>query len=59
MSLLNIMNIGKTALFANQAALNVTGHNISNVNTPGYTRQEVILEVATPAANSAGYLGGA
>jgi len=57
MSLLNIMNIGKSALFANQAALNVTGHNISNVSTPGYTRQAVILEVATPAANSAGYLG--
>lgn len=57
MSLLNIMNIGKTALFANQAALNVTGHNIANVSTPGYTRQSVILEIATPAANSAGYLG--
>jgi len=57
MSLLNIMNIGKSALFANQAAINVTGHNISNVNTSGYTRQSVILEIATPAANSAGYLG--
>lgn len=57
MSLLNLMNIGKSALFANQAALNVTGHNIANVNTAGYTRQEVVLEIATPTSNSAGYLG--
>ena len=54
MSLLNLLNIGKSAFFANQAALNVTGHNIANVNTQGYTRQSVILEIATPAANSAG-----
>jgi flagellar hook-associated protein 1 FlgK len=57
MSLLNLLNIGKSALFANQAALNVTGHNIANVNTPGYTRQSVVLEIATPSMNSAGYLG--
>ncbi len=57
MSLLNLMNIGKSAIFANQAALNVTGHNIANVNTSGYTRQEVVLEIATPSSNSAGYLG--
>ena len=57
MSLLNLMNIGKSALFANQAALNVTGHNIANVNTIGYTRQSVVLEISTPSSNNAGYLG--
>ncbi len=57
MSLLNLLNIGKSAIFASQAALNVTGHNIANVNTPGYTRQEVILEIATPGASAGGYLG--
>ncbi len=33
------VGIAMSAVFANQRALDVTGHNISNVNTPGYTRQ--------------------
>lgn len=33
------LSIGVSAVFANQRALDVTGHNISNVNTAGYTRQ--------------------
>jgi flagellar hook-associated protein 1 FlgK len=33
------LSIGISAIFANQRALDVTGHNISNVNTAGYTRQ--------------------
>ncbi len=35
------LGIGISAVFANQRALDVTGHNISNVNTPGYTRQMI------------------
>jgi len=35
------LSIGVSAIFANQRALDVTGHNISNVNTPGYTRQMI------------------
>jgi flagellar hook-associated protein 1 FlgK len=35
------LSIGVSAVFANQRALDVTGHNISNVNTPGYTRQMI------------------
>lgn len=35
------LSIGVSAIFANQRALDVTGHNISNVNTAGYTRQIV------------------
>lgn len=38
------MNIGLTGLQAAQSALSVIGHNISNVNTPGYTRQRVQLQ---------------
>ncbi len=40
-------DIGRSALRANQLGLTVTGQNIANVNTPGYTRQEVVLS-ATP-----------
>ncbi len=37
------LQIGLTALQASQSALNVVGHNISNVNTPNYSRQRAIL----------------
>jgi flagellar hook-associated protein 1 FlgK len=33
------LNVGLSGLQAQQAALNVVGHNIANVNTPGYSRQ--------------------
>ncbi|MDR0466452.1 MAG: flagellar hook-associated protein FlgK, partial [Deltaproteobacteria bacterium] len=39
-----MMEIGKSALHASQAAIQTTGNNIANVNTPGYTRQYVRLE---------------
>ncbi len=39
MSSINMMNTGKSALFANKASLATTGHNIANVNTEGYSRQ--------------------
>jgi len=34
--------IARSGLYVNERALNVTGHNISNVNTQGYVRQQVI-----------------
>jgi len=37
------LNIGLSGLQAAQAALNVVGHNIANVNTPNYSRQRAIL----------------
>lgn len=37
----SIMHIGKSALFGSQAALQTVGQNIANVNTEGYSRQEV------------------
>ena len=40
-SIFGTLNIGRVALATQQAAINVTGHNISNVNTEGYTRQRV------------------
>ena len=36
------MNIAKSGMNAYNAALNTTGHNIANVKTPGYSRQEVV-----------------
>lgn len=39
----DILNTGKSALFAFKRALATTSHNISNVNTEGYSRQRVDL----------------
>ena len=43
MSLTSSLNIGHSALIASQLALQVTGNNLANVATPGYTRQLAIL----------------
>lgn len=42
------VEIGSRALGASQTALEVVGNNISNVNTPGYSRQVVTLDETTP-----------
>ncbi len=39
----SIMDNSLSALFAAQAGLATTGHNIANANTPGYSRQEVLF----------------
>lgn len=39
MSINGLLNVSWEAITSNQIAMNVTGSNIANVNTPGYTRQ--------------------
>jgi flagellar hook-associated protein 1 FlgK len=39
------MDIAQQALMANQEALNVTGNNVANQNTAGYTRQVVSFQM--------------
>jgi flagellar hook-associated protein 1 len=46
MGLSAILNVARNAIFANQVAMQVTSHNIANVNTDGYARQEARLEEA-------------
>ncbi|MBF0623105.1 MAG: flagellar hook-associated protein FlgK [Magnetococcales bacterium] len=41
MALSDILNVSKMGVFGSQTALKVVSHNISNVNTPGYSRQSV------------------
>ncbi|HJV44985.1 MAG TPA: flagellar hook-associated protein FlgK [Bacillota bacterium] len=38
------LELGKRGLYAQQAALYTTGHNISNANTEGYTRQRAEMQ---------------
>lgn len=56
-SIYNIFNIGKHGMMAQQKAIQVTAHNLANVNTEGYSRQEVILEEGMPLNSSPGQSG--
>jgi flagellar hook-associated protein 1 FlgK len=42
------LEIVRKGLQTQQRALDVTGHNIANANTPGYTRQSAIIGTTTP-----------
>ncbi len=52
-----LIGIGQSALSAAYAQLQTTGHNIANVNTPGYVRQEAMLESAGGHYTGGGYIG--
>lgn len=43
-------DIARKAIMAQQSALDITGHNIANASTPGYTRQVPNLKTTTPFA---------
>jgi flagellar hook-associated protein 1 FlgK len=48
------LSIARQALLAQQRALQVTGQNIANVNTPGYSRQRAVLTNIPPAGGIIG-----
>ncbi|MCK5545050.1 MAG: flagellar hook-associated protein FlgK, partial [Desulfobulbaceae bacterium] len=56
--LTHVLNIAKNALLTHQVSLQVAGHNIANVDTPGYNRQELNLNSAIPTHMSYGNIGG-
>jgi flagellar hook-associated protein 1 FlgK len=56
-SLGSILDTSLSALLATRAALGTVAHNIANANTPGYSRQEVLLGTNQPARYSYGQLG--
>ena len=52
-----VLNIAKTALSAQRHGIDVTAHNIANVNTPSYSRQSPVIEAKEPAAYGGVLLG--
>jgi flagellar hook-associated protein 1 FlgK len=48
MSLASLLSIARSALVVHQRAMEVTGHNIANANTPGYSRQSLQIQAASP-----------
>ena len=57
MGINSIMSIAQGALFAQQAAMQVTSNNVANVNTEGYMRQEAVLDESASVQTSSGLMG--
>ena len=53
----SLLQLGITAMFANQSALQTIGQNIANANTPGYSRQSVVLTTPPGQFTGAGFFG--
>ncbi|KGI39706.1 flagellar hook-associated protein FlgK [Clostridium tetani] len=55
--LFGTLHVGKSGIFANQKAIDVTSHNMANANTEGYSRQRAELQTerpfCTPSMNNA------
>ncbi len=56
-SIYGVLQAGKSAVLAQQKGIEVTGQNIANVNTPGYTRRRLNLTQGISISSSAGPIG--
>jgi flagellar hook-associated protein 1 FlgK len=45
------LEIARRGLQVHRTAMDITGHNVANANTPGYTRQEAVITATGPYAN--------
>lgn len=52
----SLMSIGVRAMFATQQSLQTTSANIANANTPGYSRQSVVVSTAGGQFTGAGFV---
>lgn len=53
----SLLSIGASGLAAAQGTLGTIGHNIANVNTPGYSRQQTVLASTSGNVTGAGFFG--
>jgi flagellar hook-associated protein 1 len=56
-NIFSILNTAKSGLLSQQLAIEVTGNNIANVETEGYSRQDVVLESNTPRTTGLAQIG--
>ncbi len=54
---MGVLGTGVSGLLSLQRALAVTSQNIANVNTEGYSRQEIEFSARKPQADSGGFIG--
>lgn len=53
----DLLGLGLSGMLASQQGMSTTGHNISNVSTPGFSRQAVVLTERIPTGTGAGFFG--
>lgn len=53
----DLLNIALSGLRAYRTSLDTAGHNIANVNTPGYSRQRVELAAQKPHYGGGSFMG--
>jgi len=53
----NLFGIGVSGLLGAQRALATTGHNVANVDTPGFSRQRAELVTRPPQGTVRGFIG--
>ena len=57
MGIFGVLNMGSKALMVQQRGIYVTGNNIANVNTPGYSRQRLNMSSDIPINTGIGPVG--
>lgn len=53
----DLLSTGVSGLLAAQVGLSTVGHNVSNANTDGYSRQQVTFDARAPEAQGGYYVG--
>jgi flagellar hook-associated protein 1 FlgK len=53
----DLLSTGVSGLLAAQVGLSTVGHNVSNANTDGYSRQQVSFTARTPQQSGSFYIG--
>ena len=56
-NIFSVLNTARLGLQTNQTAIEITGHNIANVQTEGFSRQELTLEANRPRRVGLAFLG--
>ena len=57
MNIFGALNTARSSILTQQTGIEVTGQNLANVNTPGYSRQVVRLEASSPVSAGNGRVG--
>ncbi len=56
-TIFDALNIGVSGLYVSKTAIDVTGNNVANVNTPGYSKERVDILPSMPLVEYAGVFG--
>jgi flagellar hook-associated protein 1 FlgK len=57
LGILGTLDLASSSLSVQEEAMEVTGENLANVNTTGYSRQQLVIQAATPLQTPIGQEG--